>query len=167
MHKKKGNQSVLAGELILTFLKTGKPLHVQNNRRLDVVGTVGRILEAAPQMVYGEHLFNQLVIEAWRKSAIGSLDISRDDFSKVITHHGWHYDENRHHWVRDGDLALAPCACSECSFLCFPVSNLPSAGLFHKESNLKRSWDSPSAAGFQGRGRELCTPSNTDVRLAA
>jgi hypothetical protein len=107
MHKKKGNESVLAGEMILTFLKTGKPQHVQNNRQLDVVGTVGQILESAPQMVYGEHLFNQLVMEAWRKLAIGSLDISRGDFSKVITHHGWHYDENRHYWVRDGDTALA------------------------------------------------------------
>jgi hypothetical protein len=59
-------------------------------------------------MVYGEHLFNQLVMEAWRKSAIGSLAISKDDFSKVITRHGWHYDENRHYWVRDGDLTLTP-----------------------------------------------------------
>lgn len=108
MHKKKGNQSVLAGELILTFEKTGKPQHVQNNRQLDVVGTVGRILEAAPKMVYGEYLFNQLVMEAWRKSAIGSLAISKDEFSKVIIDHGWHYDDNRHYWVRNGESASAP-----------------------------------------------------------
>jgi hypothetical protein len=103
MHKKKGNQSVLAGELILTFVKTGKAQHVQNGRQLDVVGTVGKILESAPRMVYGEQLFNQLVMEAWRKSAISSLDISKDDFAKVIKHHGWHYDENQHYWVRDQD----------------------------------------------------------------
>jgi DNA modification methylase len=103
MHKKKGNQSVLAGELILTFLRTGKPQYVQNRRELDVVRTVGEILEAAPRVVYGEQLFNQLVIEAWRKSAIGSLDISKDDFTKVIKHHGWHYDEDRHYWVRNRD----------------------------------------------------------------
>ncbi len=108
MHKKKGNQSVLAGELILTFVKTGKPQHVQNNRQLDVVATVGRILEQAPQIVYGEHLFNQLVMEAWRKSAIGSLAISKDGFSKIITDHGWRYDESRHYWVRDGNLTLTP-----------------------------------------------------------
>lgn len=103
MHKKKGNQSVLAGELILTFVRTGKPQYVQNGRELDVVSTVGEILEAAPRVVYGEQLFNQLVIEAWRKSAIGSLDISKDDFTKVIKHHGWHYDEDRHYWVRNRD----------------------------------------------------------------
>ncbi|MBV8453113.1 MAG: hypothetical protein JOZ29_12715 [Deltaproteobacteria bacterium] len=108
MHKKKGNQSVLAGELILTFLKTERPQHVQNNRQLDVVGTVGEILKSAPEVVYGEHLFNQLVMEAWRQSAIGSLDISRDDFSKIIAYHGWNYDKNRHYWIRDKGLAISP-----------------------------------------------------------
>jgi len=103
MHKKKGNQSVLAGELILTFVRTGKPQYLQDSRELDVVNTVGEILEAAPRVVYGEQLFNQLVIEAWRKSAIGSLDISKDDFTNVIKHHGWHYDEDRHYWVRNRD----------------------------------------------------------------
>lgn len=103
MHKKKGNQSVLAGELILTFVRTGKAQYAQEGRELDVMSTVGEILEAAPRVVYGEQLFNQLVIEAWRRSAIGSLDISKDDFAKVIQHHGWHYDENRHYWVRNRD----------------------------------------------------------------
>jgi hypothetical protein len=108
MHKKKGNQSVLAGELILTFVKTGKPRHVRNSRQLDVVGTVGRILESAPDVVYGEHLFNHVVMEAWRKSAIGSLDISREEFIKVITNHGWRYEENLHYWVRNGHLSSVP-----------------------------------------------------------
>lgn len=103
MHKKKGNQSVLAGELVLTFVKTGKPQFTENGLEMDVVSTVGEILEAAPRIVYGEQLFNQLVIEAWRKSAIGSLDISKDDFTKMIKHHGWHYDESRHYWVRNRD----------------------------------------------------------------
>jgi adenine-specific DNA methylase len=108
MHKKKGNQSVLAGELILTFEKTGKHQHVQDKQQLDVMETVGRILASAPQIVYGEQLFNQLVMEAWQKSAIGSLAISKDEFSKIITDHGWHYDDNRHYWVRDGESASAP-----------------------------------------------------------
>jgi len=108
MHKKKGSQSVLAGELILTFVKTGKAQHAHNGRELDVLGTIGRILESAPRVVYGEQLFNQLVMEAWRESAIGSLDISKDDFAKVIKHHGWHYDESQHYWVRDRDRDFAP-----------------------------------------------------------
>jgi hypothetical protein len=108
MHKKKGNQSVLAGELILTFVKTGKPRHVRNNQQLDVIGTVGEILESAPEVVYGEQLFNQVVIEAWRKSAIGSLDISRGEFINIIANHGWRYDESRHFWVRNGHLTHVP-----------------------------------------------------------
>jgi hypothetical protein len=75
-----------------------------SDRKLDVVGTVGQMLNSAPTQVYGERLFNQVVMEAWRKSAISSLNISRDDFIKVIEHHGWHYDENRHYWVRNQDV---------------------------------------------------------------
>lgn len=108
MHKKKGNQSVLAGELILTFVKAGKPRHVRNNQQLDVIGTIGEILESAPEVVYGEQLFNQVVIEAWRKSAIGSLDIPRAEFIKIIANHGWRYDESRHFWVRNGHLPHVP-----------------------------------------------------------
>ena len=106
MHKKKGNQSVLAGELILTFVRTGKPQYAQAGRELDVVSTVGKILDSAPRVVYGEQLFNQLVIEAWRKSAIGSLNISKDEFTKMIKNHGWHYDENQHYWLRNRDRDL-------------------------------------------------------------
>lgn len=103
MHKKKGNQSVLAGEMILTFVKTGKPQHVQNGHKLDVESTVGEILASAPPKVYGEYLFNQVVMEAWRKSAINSLDISREDFIKVIESHGWYYDESQHYWMKGRD----------------------------------------------------------------
>ena len=104
MHKKKGNQSVLAGELILTFLKTGKPQHALSEQKLDVTEVVGQILKSAPAKVYGEYLFNRVVMEAWRRSAIGSLDISREDFITIIRNHGWYYDENRHYWVRNRDV---------------------------------------------------------------
>ena len=100
MHKKKGNQTVLAGEMILTFLKTGQREKVRNDRTLDVIAVVGDILKDAPSRVYGELLFNQVVMEAWKKSAIGSLDISKTDFIKIIEHHGWRYDESGHYWVK-------------------------------------------------------------------
>ena len=101
MHKKKGNESVLAGELILTFYKTGEPQEVCNNGRLDVFRTVGEILASSPPQIYGEFLFNQIVLEAWRKSAIGALAISKADFIEIIRKHGWHYDENNHIWMQD------------------------------------------------------------------
>jgi len=104
MHKKKRNESVLAGELILTFYKTGKPQQVSKNRELDVSQAVGEILATSPSQIYGESLFNQIVVEAWRRSAISALDISKTDFIRIIRQHGWHYDENNHYWIRDGNL---------------------------------------------------------------
>lgn len=101
MHKKKGNESVLAGELILTFCKKGKRRLVSKDRRMEVSKSVGEILASSPPRIYGESLFNQIVLEAWRKSAINALAISKADFIELIRKHGWHYDEHNHYWVRD------------------------------------------------------------------
>jgi hypothetical protein len=103
MHKKKGNQSVLAGEMIITFYKTGKAKRiVARNGEFDVSAVLGRILSDCPtEKVYGEYLFNQVVIEAWRESAIRQLNITKTDFVNLIKQHGWRYDEERHFWVKD------------------------------------------------------------------
>ena len=105
MHKKKRNESVLAGELILTFYKTGKPQRVRKDGGLDVSKAVGEILVSSPPRIYGESLFNRIIIEAWRNSAIGALNISKTDFIEIIRRHGWHYDESNHCWVRDRSLS--------------------------------------------------------------
>ena len=88
----------------MTFYKTGKPQQVSKNRELDVSQAVGEILATSPSQIYGESLFNQIVVEAWRRSAISALDISKTDFIRIIRQHGWHYDENNHYWIRDGNL---------------------------------------------------------------
>jgi 16S rRNA G966 N2-methylase RsmD len=108
MHKKKGNQSVLAGELILTFHKTGKPRRVDSGGRLDVETTVQRLLESYSDVLYGEQLFNQLVVEAWNASAIASLDISKDGFARMLEQFGWRYDDERHFWARKSKRIDAP-----------------------------------------------------------
>lgn len=103
MHKKKGNESVLAGELILTFFKTGKPKTLKlPPHSFDVESTMSDILSAvnAP-VLYGEHVFNQLIIAAWKKGAIGSLNISKDNFNDLIKRHGWQYEDGSHCWVRE------------------------------------------------------------------
>ncbi|MBI4443464.1 MAG: hypothetical protein HY649_08840 [Acidobacteria bacterium] len=106
MHKKKGNESVLAGEMILTFYKTGKQQRVCADRNFDVAHTVGTILSSSPSRVYGESLFNRLVLEAWHRSAIGALAISKKTFTELIRRHGWHYDEKNHYWVKNGQQNL-------------------------------------------------------------
>jgi hypothetical protein len=102
MHKKKNKDSVLAGELILTFYKNGKSKKVKKNGRFDVAQTVEKILkELGGNKVYGEYLFNRLIIEAWKRSAIESLYLSKSEFSSLLEKRGWHYDEANHYWVRD------------------------------------------------------------------
>lgn len=103
MHKKKGNQSVLAGELILTFLKTGKKRKIETGRPFDVPGAVKRALqESDGEAVYGEQLFNRVIIDAWGAGALGSLDVTREAFSELIMRCGWYYDDERHQWRRGG-----------------------------------------------------------------
>jgi len=106
MHKKKRNQSVLAGELILTFLKTGKPMAIDVKKSFDVKSAISRILAETPtKAVYGEYLFNRVVIEAWQSGALGSLDIDRTEFSDMMERLGWSYDESEHVW-REAALPL-------------------------------------------------------------
>jgi DNA modification methylase len=103
MHKKKGNESVLAGELILTFRKTGIPVRLgSRSMEFDIDSAVSDILSAleAPVM-YGEDLFNKLILRAWKKGAIASLHISKNEFNDLIKKHGWHYDEAKHYWVKE------------------------------------------------------------------
>lgn len=102
MHKKKSSQSVLAGELILTFYKTGKPKKASKAVEFDIYKTVGEILASNPgDKVYGEYLFNKVVVEAWKRSAINSLNINRTEFSDLIRQHGWAYDEANYCWIKN------------------------------------------------------------------
>lgn len=108
MHKKKGNESVLAGELILTFHNTGKPIALASRPGgFNIESAVSKILSnvTGPHL-YGEQLFNQVILAAWNGSAIGSLHISKDEFNNLIRRNGWQYDEEKHYWVK-GNLKEA------------------------------------------------------------
>ncbi len=101
MHKKK-NHSVLAGEMILTFQYTGAANKRRRTGKFDLFQTVNMILENThSNHVFGEYLFNRVIIEAWKKSAIRSLNMSRGEFIDIIKHAGWHYDEEKHYWAKD------------------------------------------------------------------
>ena len=103
MHKKKGKQSVLAGEMILTFLKTGEKKEVESGRLFDVAAVVEHILQVTDSgAIYGEHLFNRVIIAAWQAGALGSLNVTREAFVDLITQCGWSYDESAHQWRRRG-----------------------------------------------------------------
>ncbi|HXG64240.1 MAG TPA: DNA methyltransferase, partial [Blastocatellia bacterium] len=101
MHKKKNKDSVLAGEMILTFCKTGKVKRVLKNGKFDVAQAAKEILASAKEdKVYGEYIFNRIVIEAWKKSAIQSLNLSKIEFTDLLQELGWHYDEANHIWAK-------------------------------------------------------------------
>jgi len=101
MHKKKNN-SVLAGEMILTFQNTGAVKKLKGNGRFDVYRTVKEILDKThSNHVFGEYLFNRVIIEAWKKSAIHSLNMSKEEFTDLLKQSGWHYDQENHYWAKD------------------------------------------------------------------
>ncbi len=99
MHKKKNKDSVLAGELILTFLKSEKAVVSRNDDPFDVACAVDEMLRNAEEgKIYGEYLFNKLVIQAWKASAIQSLRISKEEFVNLLEERGWRYDPDDHSW---------------------------------------------------------------------
>lgn len=101
MHKKKNRESVLAGEMILTFCKTGTRRLNMSKNGFELEAAVQSILsESEANVIYGEYLFNRVVIDAWNKGAISSLTITKNDFAKLIEDMGWHYDSQHHYWIK-------------------------------------------------------------------
>jgi len=103
MHKKKNKEKVLAGELILTFLKDG--MHGARGSERFSPGTIEQLvdetlIEVSPdgRPFAGELLFNQVVLRAWKQGALRCLDVSREDFSEILKRKGWHYNPFRHQW---------------------------------------------------------------------
>jgi adenine-specific DNA methylase len=105
MHKKKNKESVLAGEMILTFHKTGATRYAQNGAHFDLGETVQKILsKTTGHYFYGESLFNQVVVQAWKTGAINALATSKDEFTELIKNLGWQYDPQHHYWSKQEKL---------------------------------------------------------------
>jgi 16S rRNA G966 N2-methylase RsmD len=101
MHKKKNRETVLAGEMILTFHKTGARRTYERRNGFDLAETIHGILSGVDSsIVYGEYLFNRVIIDAWNQGAIGSLSISKNEFTQLIESFGWRYDPQRHYWYK-------------------------------------------------------------------
>jgi DNA modification methylase len=103
MHKKKNKEKVLAGELILSFLKDGaKGAHgLERPPPVTIEQLIAETLfEVSPdgRPFAGELLFNQVILKAWKRSALRCLDVSREDFSEILRRSGWRYNPFRHQW---------------------------------------------------------------------
>lgn len=105
MHKKKNRDSVLAGEMILTFFK-GPSSRQRTRKEFDLEATVdGLLASAGDAPVFGEYIFNQLVLAAWDANATADLNIDKTEFSEMLKQKGWQYDPENHSWTKS---ELAP-----------------------------------------------------------
>ena len=106
MHKKKNSASVLAGEMILTFYKpkrASKPARVAAGGVADdPAGTLSAVFDAClangATAFTSEALFNRLVMELWRRRALGCLSWDRRVFAQELAQRGWSYDTTTHLW---------------------------------------------------------------------
>jgi 16S rRNA G966 N2-methylase RsmD len=103
MHKKKNREKVLAGEMILTFVKDGKGKLPP--RRVSATPTIEELIDDVLAEVTpdgtpfpGELLFNHVVLQAWSRGALHSLDLTRDSFAEILRNKGWQYNRIRNQW---------------------------------------------------------------------
>lgn len=110
MHKKKNSASVLAGEMILTFYK---PKRVQKKARPEkpsdekdspaiLTAVFDVCLDNGTTSFTSEALFNRLVIELWRRRALGCLNLDREEFVSRLEQRGWSYNARTHLWSKSG-----------------------------------------------------------------
>ena len=103
MHKKKNSERVLAGEVILTFFNDGESQfpgqRVSSKPGLDEI-IENALVQVSPdgRPFAGELLFNHIILVAWKRGALRSLDLTRDDFSEMLVKKGWRYSLVRHQW---------------------------------------------------------------------
>lgn len=101
MHKKKGKESVLAGEFILTFFKKQNIKMLEEKRKVDIKEIIGKILQDyKDNIIYGEYLLNHLVIEAWKNGVIKDLKMKREILIDILYEYGWVYDQKNHYWSK-------------------------------------------------------------------
>ncbi|MCL5269841.1 MAG: hypothetical protein M1457_04640 [bacterium] len=114
MHKKRNSASVLAGEMIITFYKPLKPVVRDSFSVRSVENNPGAVLSEVFDVCLGngtksfssEALFNRLVIELWRRGALGCLSMDRREFATRLEQRGWFYNPKTHLWscnARDKD----------------------------------------------------------------
>jgi adenine-specific DNA methylase len=101
MHKKKGKESVLAGEFILTFFKKHKPKKLKEMKKTNVKEIITKILQNHNEdKIYGEYLLNKLIIEAWNFGIIKELKINKNELARILNEQGWLYHNKNHYWYK-------------------------------------------------------------------
>ena len=109
MHKKKNSASVLAGEMILTFYKPARPAKSRAPvpaMDADPAVVLSEVFDAClgngNSSFTSEALFNRLIIELWRRHALGCLSLDRREFTSRLEQRGWSYNAHTHFWSKSG-----------------------------------------------------------------
>jgi adenine-specific DNA methylase len=104
MHKKKNSESVIGGEMILTFYKPARDRHATDRVRHTRSHLFCELLditlkaERAPREITSQYLFNRLILLAWQHNSLKELAVSRQEFAEALRHRGWTYDAAKHLW---------------------------------------------------------------------
>ena len=110
MHKKKNAESVLGGEMLLTFYKGVKPTP-QCKRAGEPVSLDALLDEFLPGVPTAgfrtETLFNKLLIQAWERGSLQNIAVSADDMASKLHQRGWFYDSERHVWTAEKEEAMS------------------------------------------------------------
>jgi len=115
MHKKKHAESVLSGEMLLTFYKPNEPARLtrETKRPSSLDELLDHYLPALPVTGFRtETLFNKLTIGAWEKQSLQNLAVDAESVAKALRRRGWEYDTEQHIWRKNAsgspsELALA------------------------------------------------------------
>jgi 16S rRNA G966 N2-methylase RsmD len=118
MHKKKNSANVLSGEMILTFHKSATRSHAVARKTAGSV-SFEQILDIVLERRSGasgaftsEFLFNQVILEAWRRDCLSALLVKREGFAAHLRSRAWNYDPKANLWSQSvntptADLLLA------------------------------------------------------------
>lgn len=108
MHKKKNSETVIAGEMIITFYKPSRrrerKSHATTLQRESPRATLSEVFDKCladrNEIFTSEALFNRLVLELWHRRALNCLSLDRREFAQCLKDRGWSYDARKHIWHR-------------------------------------------------------------------
>lgn len=108
MHKKKNAETVLGGEMLLTFYNPKQPARrvpkTKQPSSLDEL--LDRFLPTLPTEGFKtEVLFNKLTIAAWHEDSLKNLAVDAEEMISKLHERGWDYDSDRHIWSRQSQPA--------------------------------------------------------------
>jgi hypothetical protein len=113
MHKKKNRETMLAGEMILTFYKPvtqGNKAGLREPRPALLDEVLDAVLRhcGSRDEVTSQFLFNRVIMEAWERRSLSQLGIARTAFADALRARGWLYDTRRHTWRRGKQFGSQP-----------------------------------------------------------